>query len=156
VLTVYDRFCSRVWRRHSYQVHHWKFDEFDDNVRSKLDNIDLPKAPGAVAVGVSFVAPWDMEAVPYDLAAKSTAAITIPAKESLPAANNTSLATFLSWPARVFRGDTNSTLPIWGPESIVLDPRIQAAHEKIWRDLLVFGGWFTVVGPISHFVLRFN
>ncbi|OSX59506.1 hypothetical protein POSPLADRAFT_1075641 [Postia placenta MAD-698-R-SB12] len=34
--------------------------------------------------------------------------------------------------------------PVFGPERVVLDPRIQAVHRQIMRDMLYAGFWFTL------------
>lgn len=67
--------------------------------------------------------------------------------------------TIFGWPSRMLKGQklTKSRPPVWGPESVVLDPRIQAVHAKMRRDLLVFGGCFAFVSSsLSHSISRFD
>ncbi|TFK46906.1 hypothetical protein OE88DRAFT_1666697 [Heliocybe sulcata] len=40
-------------------------------------------------------------------------------------------------------------VPVFGPERVVLDPRIAQVHKKVMRDIWVFGAWFSLVSVLS-------
>lgn len=147
------RYCSQVWMRGNTQLRVWEMQEMDDEARAFVDRI---LGPGKAHLSDGGSATHDADDDDDKAGSQQSlgrysgkggiAAIAPFTIEPLTANGCPSLA---NDKAPSYRFATISTPfhrpPVFGPETVVLDPRIKAVHRQVMIDTCRFGLWFMLV-----------
>lgn len=162
------RFCSQVWQRGNIQLRVWEMQDMDDEARVFVCNIlnsrleeDPPQRPDGLDAP-----PLPLESYHrkerrksraeyhcQDLAYIAPFTVSKEELETQPSSENT-MASSMQGPQPA----TPQFLrpPMFGPERVVLDPRIKAVHQQVMRDILWVGFWYTFVSSLTAWSIIWN
>jgi hypothetical protein len=137
------RYCSQIWLRGGRQLRPWEFDELLDESQVSWHS------------GSDFQSHEDDSYQLADGSPPSTKAVSCPTSISRNPIDFSYDEKSPSWPPTArprFTPDYLDTknvskkrLPIFGPEKVVLDPRVRAIHKRTLVDIYHFGFWCTLV-----------
>lgn len=160
------RFCSEVWGRGHTQLRVWELQEMDAEAAHHWARVLRPGAPprrkSAEKAQVRTIERVDDVRAIAPFAAVRTPPPPDGRRASKSGAGKPLFTRFprlggrqgrecdrRSWDgddgARADEEVAYARPPVFGPERVVLDPRIQAVHRQIMRDMLYAGFWFTLV-----------
>ncbi|KAG6877667.1 hypothetical protein C0993_005166 [Termitomyces sp. T159_Od127] len=139
-----DSSCTQIWRRGATQLRAWEMQETDTEAQAFVEGVlNQHKAfsQSAIAlqeksqlgnVNVSAIAPFAIETQRIGLGRPSLSSDTIPSYATTP-------------PETTAPGHNLRRPPIFGPETVVLDPRIKAVHRQLVIDVHRFGVYLLLV-----------
>ncbi|KAF9819507.1 hypothetical protein IEO21_02115 [Rhodonia placenta] len=158
-------FCSEVWGRGHTQLRVWELQEMDAEAAHHWARVLRPGAPprrkSAEKAQVRTIERVDDVRAIAPFAAVRTPPPPDGRRASKSGAGKPLFTRFprlggrqgrecdrRSWDgddgARADEEVAYARPPVFGPERVVLDPRIQAVHRQIMRDMLYAGFWFTL------------
>ncbi|KAH0588099.1 hypothetical protein H2248_006820 [Termitomyces sp. 'cryptogamus'] len=135
--------CTTIWRRGATQLRVWEMKEMDTEAEVFVEGVlnqdrDLPQNAIALQeksqptkVNVAAIAPFAIEAQQTRLGGASLSSDTVSSYATTPGA---------ATPAHNFRRP-----PIFGPETVVIDPRIKAVHRQLVMEVHRFGVYLLLI-----------
>ncbi|KAG6861951.1 hypothetical protein C0995_009135 [Termitomyces sp. Mi166 len=142
--------CTQIWRRGATQVRVWEMQEMNTEAQVFVEGVlNQHKAfpESAIALqeksqlgktNISAIAPFAIEAQQIRVGRPSVSSDTIPSYATVPPV--------VEPPDHNFRRP-----PIFGPETVVLDPRIKAVHRQVVIDVHRFGVYLLLLSSAVVF-----
>ncbi|RDB19917.1 hypothetical protein Hypma_012964 [Hypsizygus marmoreus] len=143
-------YCSQVWLRGNTQLRVWEMHEIDEEAKAFVDRILGPQNAN-LKYGGSGTPSFDDKLRSPDLPLEELSKTT--SKKDLAAIAPFTIAPVTSDECPSQSVDTISSYgfatsqrfrrpPVFGPETVVLDPHIKAVHRQLLFDVCRFGVWF--------------
>ncbi|KAF8872757.1 hypothetical protein BD779DRAFT_1571792 [Infundibulicybe gibba] len=140
-------FCNQVWMRGGTQLRVWELQEMDEESRVYADKVLQPRQlaeihPGLEKLGTSSSGLYMHKGDDDDT---SSSAYPTPVLSANPTQDLAAIAPFtvaeaghpapiMHYPTSLMSGFMRP--PIFGPERVVMDPRIKAVHQQVMNDIL--------------------
>ncbi|KAG6896186.1 hypothetical protein C0992_009809 [Termitomyces sp. T32_za158] len=150
LILLRDRSCTQIWRRGATQLRAWEMQGTETEAQAFVESvlnqhealsqraIALQEKSQTRKLDVAAIAPFAIENQRIGIGRPSVSSDTIP-----------SYATTL--PEAAAPGHNIRRPPIFGPETVVLDPRIKAVHHQLVIDVHRFGVYLLLVSSAIVF-----